>query len=98
MFMISQCGPDWVDIEPSSLPEGTETVLYWYESGSYEGSGTAYARTAGGRFYTLYLGHCSCYGPGEAAQWEDLTLSIETNMAGEPEELRDAAREAGWIA
>ncbi len=38
--------------------------VYWYESGSYEGSGEFVAlRKEDGKLLIGNLGHCSCYGP-----------------------------------
>lgn len=65
-----------VEDEPNLtyLPDGTTLVVYWYEAGSYEGSGTAFA-LAGDQWLEKNLGHCSCYGPWEpdGGGWDTLT-------------------------
>ncbi len=40
-----------------------EAIWYWYESGSWEGSGDMLVRTKDGLFHHFSLSHCSCYGP-----------------------------------
>ena len=40
-------------------------VIYWYESGDYDGSGEALAHRLDGLFEGMPLGHCSCDGPGQ---------------------------------
>ncbi len=42
-----------------------DVFIYWYEIGSYEGSGFAVWRNKKGEWSYGQLGHCSCYGPGE---------------------------------
>jgi hypothetical protein len=46
----------------SAKDAGIDAVVYYYGSGSYEGSGAALLRKAGDWAYAD-LGHCSCYGP-----------------------------------
>jgi len=41
----------------------TLEVWYWYESGSYDGSGYLVGLTKTGEFFSAGLGHCSCCGP-----------------------------------
>lgn len=58
-------GPDELgEWDLKEFPEA-EYLVYYYESGSYDGSGTALAKTDG-KFYSYNLGHCSCYGPLES--------------------------------
>lgn len=38
-------------------------VVYWYEQGSYDGSGMLFGRYDNGDIAFKDLGHCSCYGP-----------------------------------
>jgi hypothetical protein len=38
-------------------------ILYWYESGSYEGHGIALLKTKDGFWFETDLNHCSCNGP-----------------------------------
>lgn len=49
----------------SIIPPDAEWAIYDYETGHYDGSGTAYAGNSKGRFWSTSLGHCSCYGPLE---------------------------------
>lgn len=44
-----------------------ETAWYWYSTGSYEGCGNLVARLTDGTWALKDLGHCSCYGPLDAA-------------------------------
>lgn len=37
--------------------------IYWYETGSYDGTGFAIWKNEDGKFGYSYLGHCSCNGP-----------------------------------
>lgn len=41
-----------------------DIFVYWYASGSYEGSGKAIF-CVGNKWFYHDLGHCSCYGPIE---------------------------------
>jgi hypothetical protein len=44
--------------------ESLDFVVYWYESGSYEGDGEAVGYSKEENvLYVKGLGHCSCYGP-----------------------------------
>lgn len=58
-------GPD-----DSDFPADAEWCVYYYECGSYEGSGEAFFG-GGGKFWVKSLGHCSCYGP-----WDDTPSEI----------------------
>lgn len=42
-----------------------EEFYYWYGTGCYEGSGDAIFKRTDGKWDTLCMGHCSCYGPLE---------------------------------
>jgi len=37
--------------------------VYDYTSGSYDGYGSAYYKTVDNQYYSMTLGHCSCFGP-----------------------------------
>lgn len=49
---------DMKDIEKLNA----EWLVYWYEVGSYEGSGFSIWKN-GDTYYYHDMGHCSCYGP-----------------------------------
>jgi hypothetical protein len=49
-------------------------IVYDYENGSYEGSGTAIAFFKDGTLKVGDLGHCSCFGPLEHPSWKDILL------------------------
>jgi len=80
-------------------PTEVEFVVYWYEAGSYEGSGTAYLKDTEGNWWTKNLGHCSCYGPWDsdgngwnAISYEEMMnvyLSNESYNLGESKSIRD---------
>jgi hypothetical protein len=55
---IYKVGPDELDGF-----EDCVWVVYWYEGGSYDGSGEAIYLKEDGQLYSENLGHCSCYGP-----------------------------------
>jgi hypothetical protein len=40
-------------------------MVYWYDGGSYDGTGEAVAFGKDGLVYFKSLNHCSCYGPME---------------------------------
>lgn len=44
---------------------GYRWLVYWYESGYYDGGGEAIAFGEDGKLHYANLGHCSCYGPGD---------------------------------
>lgn len=50
---------DWANIKQDDY----QWIVYWYESGSYDGSGEMVALGNDGAIYYSNLGHCSCYGP-----------------------------------
>lgn len=62
-------GPDALseyDSKSIDIPVSTiEWVVYAYEIGSYDGSGTIVIKLKSGKYLTTNLGHCSCYGPVE---------------------------------
>lgn len=63
---IFQVGPDEIDYGLPSEEEmnGWSWIVYWYESGSYEGYGEAAGfHEETGMVYSVSLSHCSCYGP-----------------------------------
>jgi len=86
---IRNVGPSEDDPGISQLPDDTELVVYWYEAGSYEGSGTAYA-LAKSKWFEKDLGHCSCYGPWEpeAGEWNQLT-EADLRMRMGPEACKE---------
>ena len=61
-------------------PEDTVFVVIDYQSGSYDGSGHAYAITSDKKCYVKSLGHCSCYGPGDNNSSWDLEHSNIMNV------------------
>ena len=106
---IISVGPDEITISEDVIPKGVDVIIYWYESGCYEGHGDAIAigeKVA----YEAGLSHCSCYGPLEdSTDWagpnktpEDLKKEVE-QWAREPR-WNDSDREpwqkilAAWNA
>lgn len=81
--IVISVGPDETGAE---LPEGATWCIYWYEIGSYEGNGVAFAGNEKDEYWTKSLGHCSCYGPfGEdSLPWDQATLA-EFRMSFGPE-------------
>ena len=79
------------DVGPDELPfsnriETADWVVYWYESGSYDGRGTA-AWKIGDKYDMENLGHCSCYGPLDDVG-DHATMSLEQLL----EELRPISK------
>lgn len=73
---IYSVGPD-EEIIDQSFQDGVKWIVYWYESGSYDGSGSAYCKFETGEYGFLGLGHCSCYGPfdvSEGHSWDKIDL------------------------
>lgn len=70
---IKNVGPSqlskWFD---NMIPNNVLWGIAWYHAEPYEGSGTAVFAMPKGKFVTVYLGHCSCYGPLENAKWDAL--------------------------
>lgn len=66
---VFSVGPDDLDdYELKAVREDGrfEWFIYWYESGSWEGSGYALAyNKEDGLLHHKSLSHCSCYGPME---------------------------------
>lgn len=60
----------------ASIPSDALYIVYWYQSGSYEGSGEAVIKCGNGKFDSISLGHCSCYGPGEK-EWPKGWATLE---------------------
>lgn len=77
------------------FPDGAEWCVYWYEYGSYEGYGTAYAGNSNGEYWETNLGHCSCYGPcDQKSQWNKLELSdLRMHLIGDTQGIADKIRE-----
>jgi hypothetical protein len=75
---------------------GVEEIWYWYQSGSYEGSGQLLMRI-GNKYALEDLGHCSCNGPTEFAvftafSFEELENSRTEGLKVYTDELFEAAR------
>jgi hypothetical protein len=61
-----QAGPEEIDFkyyEDTLKLIRAKKVVYWYQSGSYDGSGTAVIVDEDNNYHEIDLGHCSCYGP-----------------------------------
>lgn len=54
---------------------GVEKCVYWYITGSYEGSGHALLYREGA-WHHKDLGHCSCYGPLDDLDFNHPILSL----------------------
>ncbi len=67
MSELYQVGPDKLsDYDLKDLEyEELEWFVFWYEEGSYEGTGLGAGLTKDGKIRYENLGHCSCYGPME---------------------------------
>lgn len=80
----------------SDLSTDVLWVVTDYHRGCWEGDGIAYAegyKDQKNKFFTLNLGHCSCYGPGERSGWEligDIT-DLRTHIMGN-QKLIDAIK------
>jgi hypothetical protein len=75
---IYNVGPDELSEWDFSdrLKDGYVWFVYFYEEGSYEGSGEAVALREDGTLDLHNLGHCSCYGPME--EWPStVAMSVE---------------------
>jgi len=57
---VFQVGPEEIDYDRFDF----DWLVYWYQTGSYDGDGVA-AYKRDGKFGWANLGHCSCYGPEE---------------------------------
>jgi len=55
---VFQVGPEEIDYDRFDF----DWLVYWYETGSWEGHGCA-AYKLDGKFGWANIGHCSCYGP-----------------------------------
>lgn len=60
-MQVFNVGPEEICIP---IGDPYDWLVYWYQSGSYEGDGVA-AYKKDGKFGWANLGHCSCYGPEE---------------------------------
>jgi hypothetical protein len=68
LFKDCQVGPDSLDsccdfLRPIENFTKYPWFIYWYEIGSYDGTGMAIAVTNDDVVACYDLGHCSCYGP-----------------------------------
>ena len=91
------CSIDNYDIERIEKLNIDE-IWYWYEQGSYEGSGQMLMRR-GDQFDLHDMGHCSCYGPTDNATFKPQTLkelkdSCSEELLSHTLELFNAAEEA----
>lgn len=62
---VHNVGPDAFseyDWKEGGIPLNAKWIVYYYESGSYEGEGELVYKVGRSLFRTN-LGHCSCYGP-----------------------------------
>jgi hypothetical protein len=71
MIQCINVGDDNYDPDVDQCPDGTTHVVYKYESGEYEGIGTAIA-IAGDRLFEKSLSHCSCCRPWNDP-WDPIT-------------------------
>lgn len=63
-FPVEKLGPNELnEYDFANLPPNLKWLVYWYECGSYEGSGCAAWANSDGTYGYTNLGHCSCYGP-----------------------------------
>lgn len=84
----------WGDPEPFSeydvkdlTAARVEKCVYWYTTGSYEGSGRALLYR-GGAWYHKSLAHCSCYGPLEDLDFSHPILSLSAWLEQSTPEFR----------
>lgn len=81
------CGED-LDKE---LPSNTQTVIYSYEYGNYDGDGTMLVQIDN-KWYLWNMGHCSCYGPlGDYGE----SIDFSKEHAEDPHELVEKLTEPG---
>jgi len=71
---------------------GADLLIYWYASGSYEGSGEALLRKDGLWIYEN-LGHCSCYGPFDTTPSFDGAQTLDALEARMTDELKGQCAE-----
>ena len=91
MTKFYSVGPDSLDeYERKQVPESYEWVVYSYESGCYEGSGTAIGFNADAKLILVSLGHCSCYGPMEDFGGHEIDPSILDSDEVGYDEIPDA--------
>ena len=86
---------DLNEVADLAFPSGAEWCVYWYETGSYDGSGTAYAGNSDGEYWMTTLGHCSCYGPcDDEKQWDKIDLSeLKMHLIGDSQGFASKIRE-----
>lgn len=72
MEKIYSIGPDECYDVPNS--EGLQWLVYWYESGYYDGQGQAVALWEDGSVTVKDLSHCSCYGPFDSWGKDNVTI------------------------
>lgn len=68
---------------------GVVFMVYDYESGSYDGNGTALYKNQAGKWGVEYLGHCSCYGPFDSFDANDAKFNTLDEV------LENASKEFG---
>ncbi len=59
--------------DPNIDEEDFDWIVTDYAKGAWEGSGFAYGFKEG-KLYSIDLGHCSCYGPGDRYPWQEVNL------------------------
>jgi len=68
-------GDELSDYELEKLGLATDDIaIYNYAQGSYDGRGYVIVKRGDGSVQYASLGHCSCYGPTDQADWSDVSL------------------------
>ncbi len=91
--IVYAVGPDgFTDYEEEKIIAGNSYrwIVYWYESGCYDGTGMAFALREDGMVDAGMLGHCSCYGPLD--DWPDNTQDMHETLR---EMIFDSERPGG---
>lgn len=70
-------GPDDLTSDLAQFEDRYEWVVYWYESGDYDGGGEAVALRKDGKIDVWNLSHCSCYGPLDEWDHKPDVYSVE---------------------
>jgi len=66
-MVLHKVGPDELSDYDWDGINNVEWAVYAYEIGSWEGSGIMFYKLKDGNYGVENLGHCSCYGPLDAA-------------------------------
>lgn len=89
---VYQVGPDAVNESELAGNGKFKWIVYWYQSGYYDGEGEAVALSTDNVLYCKGLSHCSCYGPEDGGMLSGDTIPIETFLADKDDIMTYDAR------